>query len=191
VKLRARAASPTNPLTDTNWHIPNKPTVVLWEIDTNGDDVEDFVTGVISSATRMFSSVDNEATGGSCAATASFASDEVGTTFNRSCIGNPESFRVRALMLYQTATTASVDLAPDAGFCCQVTFTPSVTSTTVRPSTNPTATPPGGDLPRTGGSILAPSVLSAVLILAGAVLVRGGRRRRELEEFRILVFGPR
>lgn len=56
------------------------------------------------------------------------------------------------------------------------------TTATTRPGTPPEIASTGSDL---GGTALA----GTSLVLAGALLARSGRRRRELEEFRLMVFG--
>jgi LPXTG-motif cell wall-anchored protein len=190
VTLSARLASPADPRSDPNWQNPDLVTGMAWIVDTNGDGPADFVAAVISRSAALHSQVRSEKTGAFCPATATFAAGLLKSTFDRKCIGSPATFRVQAGMIYNTGTTASRDLAPDNAYCCLVAQAAASAPTSPGGGSTSTDAAPGGELARTGSNTTAPSVFGITLVLLGALMARGGRRRRELEEFRILVFGP-
>jgi hypothetical protein len=90
-----------------------------------------------------------------------------------------------------------LDVDNDGLACEELPLRPTAggaTATTATPTTPTTRAPAAGTAPAmatTGRNTLGPTLFGAALILLGAPIARAGRRRRELEEFRILVFGPR
>ncbi|MGH9039514.1 MAG: hypothetical protein ACRDZ3_04715, partial [Acidimicrobiia bacterium] len=87
--------------------------VIIWEIDTNGDGVEDFSVFYDNTSNRVRRSSDFALM---CYGTEGYDGDLYITAFSASCIGSPGSFRVRA---YMKIFTGAYDFAPSYN-----TFTP-------------------------------------------------------------------
>jgi hypothetical protein len=131
-----------SPYSDANWL--NGDGFMSWDIDVNGDGVNEYWVGVIGTSSGPSGSV--FAQGGTsplCSASAGFdATIGVTAFFSGSCIGSPASFRIRGGSLYGTANT--FDSTP---YCCNVIpsdSTPTTTTTQPPPTTTTTTQPDPG-----------------------------------------------
>jgi hypothetical protein len=108
--------------------------VIIWDIDTNGDGVEDFSVFYDNSSNRVRRSSDFSLL---CYGAEGYDGDLYITAFSASCIGSPSGFRVRA---YMKIFTGAYDFAPSHD-----TFTPWIYRDAPATPTPPPTQPPTPD----------------------------------------------
>lgn len=116
------------------------------------------------------------------------------TPDNKNCAAFPSREAAQADLDRNPSDPRGLDPDRD-GLACEelpsgsTATTAAVTPTTRAPVIGASTAPPA--MATTGGNTLGPAMLGACLVLMGGLMVRRAERRRELEEFRALVFGPR
>lgn len=89
VTVQLEAAQPTNPDTDPNWIYGYSG--LVWGLDVNGDDHDDFLVGVVNDGSRVYAEVaDADTYDTLCAASFQFDGTTNTAMFPTGCIGNAD-----------------------------------------------------------------------------------------------------
>jgi hypothetical protein len=154
IRLTARFRRATDPDSDALWR---NNANLLWDLDVNNDNNEDFVAFVVDEGARL-AATDSENPTDSCAGTAGFDGANVIATFPRACLGNPQFLSARPLSLFprlprlEPEPPVALDLYRFPGFGALV-GAPGVT-VPVQARPTPGATTPPATVPDTGGGVV-------------------------------------
>jgi len=121
VGVLLRTRMPVDPATDDNWVYNN--TGIIWMLDVDGDSIDDYWVGLVNNAGPSFAvTPPGDASTIICDGNPYFGSNGfIVVRFERTCIGSPVGFQMRAYHRYGWATSTSEDYAPsDGSYCCTV-----------------------------------------------------------------------
>jgi hypothetical protein len=156
ISLGITVGKATDPTTDPNWDPAQNPsgsTGVVWGIFVGNTTTPTWVADLdVDNAsgpptfTGVIVPLDDPSAptcDGSPQVTASFnvSANTYGLSFPASCVSDPASIQIEAVLEYSDGNTQYLDQEPTAGPCCTVTPSNSAPTPTPTPSPTPTPTP--------------------------------------------------